>query len=331
MSRRLDRKFRATITEIEQTAKQVKVLEEIHQNLLEHLSPSPHFSIIHFDTVLYQLYNNEQFHYSWATAGFQNWLARNEQIILEQKQSRVFRYIFVPTVESISNAWSRHNLTDVVVFNLHLNMWFGVVVGVVFIDTRKCPPTNFTRLLNTSYIPLDKMCFGSSEFYQGKDIRFSIKSGCDTESHIEAISTLVRSSPYRPIWLWYDEANYSRQRLIGVRWEALRKLFYALSEKPFRCPVCKESKSSEYTLDHILPIADGHHQTLLNFMGICGNCNRLKGDKRGRYDPFGFPQFIPEVHRTVALQSVLTKPPGWLGNIARPLNRTEIQQLVVLD
>jgi hypothetical protein len=177
-------------------------------------------------------------------------------------------------------------------------------------------------------IPIHQVAYTSSEwFYGSSNYEVVRESGTLAEAHINYLNELVSHSATPPVWLWYDELNYSTDRLKGSRWEAIRALFYGLEGKPFVCPWCR--KPGSYNLDHILPIADGHAQTLLNFMGLCDICNKHKADRYPRFDPFAFPQFIPEIYRTETLRKILLDPPTWLGSTSRPGNIREIRRVTL--
>lgn len=327
-TRRTEKRLRAGLDHAILAARQLTFLEELHKELLGHLSAEPKLSIIFADTVLYEFYNDARYHYAWAIGALQQWLGRNLQLTQELKRSVIYRYIFLPVLEAIDDPFLKRHFVDVVLFNLHVNLWHGVVTCVAFLDPARFPPKVLARRVNMTSIPLHHAAYTSSEwFYGSSNYEVVRESGEVAERHTGYLNELISQSAFPPIWLWYDELNYSRDRLVGARWEAIRTLFYALEDKPFICPWCK--KEGIFNLDHILPIADGHPQTLLNFMGLCGSCNQYKGDRYPRFDPFAFPQFVPPTYRTEALHKIIADAPPWLGLITRPLNVREIRKVTL--
>lgn len=329
MTSRQARRLKKDAAQIIQAGKQMQILEDLHAHLLEHLSGAGNITTIHCDTLLYELYHNTDFYYFWVTALFQHWLKRNEQIILEQKAPRFFRYMFVPTVDAVRGDWLRRQWPNVVALNLHMNLWYGVIVCVVFVNPRKYPPAKYAQRLNMSYIPIHRMCFGTFDFYTGSCPDLSIEEDSKSTDHARDVRDLIRHAPCQPIWLWYDEDNFSGKRLSKSRWDALRDLFVSLCPKPFVCPICSKRRDRDFALDHIWPIADGHPQTLMNLMGICGSCNRNKGDRYGRGNPFDCPAFVPAGYCSEELKSILKDRPPWLGKVARPSGVREIQRVAL--
>jgi hypothetical protein len=323
---RVEKQLDTFIDHIKLTAAQTEVLESIHHSLLNHLSNEKGLAVCCVDTVLYELHDEPRFHYAWATGALEHWLGRNQNLILELSKSVLHRFIILPTYSSIRDPFLRSNFLNVVIFNLHIHLWHGVVACVIFLDPRKHNPKELSKRLNITSVPLHKTIFGSADFYGSNNLDVFQEQGPVARDHFNQLYSVIKESEYTPIWLWYDESNYSQRRLTGAKWETLRSFFYHFEIYPFVCPICKQK--GPFTLDHVLPIADGHYQTLLNFMGICKKCNSFKRDRYPRFDPYGFPQFIPEKYRSEALRKILTEPPPWLGTVSRPSDKRSLNTII---
>jgi hypothetical protein len=182
-------------------------------------------------------------------------------------------------------------------------------------------PEQLVTLANFASLPHADILYDAPGFHSdgGLDLR-TIRG---SESH-RRITGVVRelAGKARPLWLFYDEQNFSTQRLTGWRWNVLRRFFEFLCS-PMRCIGCGTS-IRRFALDHIAPIAKRHFQTLPNFQPLCKMCNSAKGDREGD-DPFGVRLLIPQHLRTNRLDQIMRQRPEWLGFINRPQSSIEIQ------
>jgi len=307
--------------------RQTKILGTIHSFLLDHIQHEDNFSIVCFDSALYKTHLTEEHYYAWTTLSMDLWLKRNQQILLDVKRSIIYRCIFVPTFESVDPG-KRQLLKDVISFNFHLHMWHGIILCVIFLDPKQFPPSLISKKFDVTSIPNQNVVILAKDFYESDTLNISQMNDKLAHDRLNEMRLLIKQSGTKPILLWYDEDNFSPNRMRGARWEMFRRLYLRMEAGSFVCTRCLKRKVlSEFELDHILPIADGHKQTIVNLQGICKSCNCSKGAGYEKYNPFCIPAYVPPYLRNESLLGALTKDPEWLGKISRPRNMEEAMKV----
>src|SRR5262245_441343 len=93
-----------------------------------------------------------------------------------------------------------------------------------------------------------------------------------------------------------DRRRGSTARGYDSLWQRLVK--YVLIEEPF-CRICQREggKTPSVMVDHIVPLARGGKSVRSNLQGVCGSCNKRKGNlipgERGWRESF-WPSVIPK-------------------------------------
>jgi hypothetical protein len=300
-------------------AAQITVLQEIEKRVETHFDRKSF--ICCFDTLLYEHYEDTEAYYAWCAGALQYWLLKNSAWTKSLGRYSVFRFIFLPQPNLIRRRSIRYSFLQNVMFNAHLHLWHGVVVCLLFLDPSRYPPMSISKDLNITSIPDHDVLLGSVSFYGSNHLEIFDSVGSKSHARFQRLYSLIRASAYPPFWLWYDQENYSYKRIVGGRWETLRELFRVFEPDPFVCPMCRQP--GNYTLDHILPVADRRglsngprYQTLLNFSPLCHSCNSSKQDQVPRITPFSVPEFVPLWCRTDELRRIINDPPPWLGSVS---------------
>src|SRR4051794_15638991 len=70
-----------------------------------------------------------------------------------QLAHRVERYVLLPNPGLLENLPRRQALIDIILLHLHLQLWYGIICGVMFIDPRRKEIAKVLRDLNFVSIP----------------------------------------------------------------------------------------------------------------------------------------------------------------------------------
>jgi hypothetical protein len=307
-------------------------LANLERQLTERLERVDLFAILVADTAIVENFSNPRECLAWLTASHRSWLRTNEAFNEQIGRLAFYRYVLLPNPGLIRNLPRRQALIDIILLHLHLQLWHGIICGVVFIDPRRNELASVLRDLNFVSIPSQRFFIDTPQFYRGSKIRSSTVEKSAADFRLAQVRrALFTDGRHAPIWLHYDEANYGQKRLGGWRWEALRQLFRKLYGPTLRCslPLCGKIIGA-FELDHIAPVSNGFPQTLINFRPLCASCNRHKGDMIHQ-DPYQVSVWLSEELRTRELEYIQRYPPPWLGKILAPGSAAEIPRALPED
>lgn len=296
-------------------AAQAEILSEILSEVPTLLGMRDLVRLLSPETVLLEHYKEPDKYWQWLYPSLLEYLREDEDFNLATKNSVVYRYVLLPLPGFLDNWYQRRLLIQAILLHLHVQLWFGVICGVFFVDQRKVDFSGIRDKLNFMAMPEAQMVFDVPGFHSQSDLDLHRLRDSASRERLDLLDVFLAHSSRPPVWLFYDEENFGSQRLSGWRWESLRTLFLHLYT-PFRCIGCGSSMKS-FALDHIAPVSRGYYQTLLNLQPLCRSCNSAKRALEGD-DPFGIRLLIPEHLRTRVVEDLMRQPPRWLGKIARP-------------
>jgi hypothetical protein len=312
--RRIARNHRAV-------AQQAEVLANFEEDVPNYLDRSASVALVAADTVVFENYRDPQLCLAWLNAALRGWLRANERFNDMSKRSVLYRYVVLPYPGLLKNWYKRATLVETVLLHLHLQLWHGVICGVIFADPRRVTIAEVTKALNFLAIPAHDLIYDVPSFYGSDSLRTSILSGSTGTSRIDEIRQFV-SKNGKLLWLHYDEANFGGPRLDGWRWDTLRAFFRQLYGPNLSCSGCSRMIGS-FALDHIAPVSKKYFQTLINFQPLCKSCNSAKKDLEGE-DPYRPKIFLPEELSTPTLNDIFRHRPPWLGTLQRPGSQSEL-------
>lgn len=295
---------------------QAEVLARFEREVPNYIEKSDVFAVLVADTVIAENYNDPSMCLAWLAAAHREWLRTNDDFNRMAEQLIFYRYILLPYPSLIRNWHLRQLLIDMILLHLHLQLWHGIICGVVFLDPHKSKIKTVLGDLNFLAIPSHHIFFDTPAFYRGEDLKTTILSGDRANITYKRMTSALSSGGRAPLWLHYDESNFSTQRLSGWRWSALRQFFRRLYGRNLICIGCNKHMGS-FALDHIAPISQGYHQTIINFRPLCKRCNSEKGDVI-REDPFKVKLLLPVELQTRELEDIQRLPPPWLGKLRSP-------------
>jgi hypothetical protein len=305
-------------------ASQAEVLSEIEKEVPNYLDATPRLALMAADTVIFENYSNPAQCLAWLTAALREWLKANERFNDMVGTSIFYRYIVLPFPTILQNPYKRHILVETILLHVHLQLWHGVICGVIFADPRRVDVNKVVQILNFLAMPVHNVFYDVPNFYRLETLRKTFLQETSAARRIEDVRSFVTSQKQKPIWLYYDEQNFGGNRLKGWRWEALREFFRSLYGPRLVCsgPGCGKD-IGEFALDHIAPVSKKYFQTVVNFRPLCKPCNRLKSDLVGE-DPFRPWLRLPEEYQTRELDDIYRQRPPWLGKLTRPGSREEV-------
>jgi hypothetical protein len=303
-------------------ATQAEILSEVVGQIPDYLERRRPAVVLSPETVFVEHFGNSAEYLQWLTPVLMEYLQRDAEFNQETGRSVVYRYVFLPITSREQNWFERRRLIQSIIMTLHVQLWFGVICGVYFVDQATVTREQLLTLANFACVPHADLLFDVPGFHSENGIDLVKVRGDETSRRISAMIRTLAGKNVRPLWLFYDELNFSRSRLSGWRWSVLRQFFERLCA-PMRCVGCGTS-IRRFALDHIAPIAAGHFQTLVNFQPLCKMCNSAKGAQEGD-DPFGIRLIIPPQLQTHLLDDVMRQAPRWLGTVRRPQTSAEIR------
>ncbi len=302
-----------------------RVLATLEREITERIEQSDLFAVLVADTAIVENYTKPEECLAWLTASHRSWLRANAGFNEKAGRLAFYRYVLLPYPSLIRNLPKRQLLIDVILLHVHLHLWHGIICGVVFLNPKKDKVSGVLADLNFVAIPSQRAFMDTPAFYRGENIATSVIADAKASRRLKEVHrTILGGSRGRPIWLHYDEANFSRQRIRGWRWDALRSFFRILYGKEMRCALCGQPLAA-FELDHIAPLAHGFRQTLINFRPLCRKHNAEKGDMVSE-NPFQLKLLLPEALRTHDLDDIHRLSPPWLGKMAPPNSTGEIER-----
>jgi len=294
-------------------AEQAVAISELERHSLECLTKST--SLVTVDTIIFENYDNISEAMIWLKGVHKEWLKANAGFSIKVGTSVVYRYMVLPYPRAVDNWVKRQSLIDFIILNLHVHLWHGVVCAVKFYDPRQYCVKQITEEMNFFVIPADSLFYDFPNFNRGDSIKKTVYQGDRYEMQQKLIGKWVSGRGSALIWLFYNEEHFEKTRLAGWHWSQLRQFFFELYRDINFCQACRRNRAS--ALDHIAPYSKGYNQSILNFQILCDECNRRKSDLEVA-NPFVPKMHFPESLLTKELDTVLTQPPTWLGNIDRP-------------
>jgi len=325
MNKKLDQR----ISELEQIAPasriiadQAEVLGAIARDIPNHLERSRVLAIIAADTALFENYSDPEKCYTWLTAALRMWLRTNEGFVREVGEAVFYRYMILPFPSIVRNEEKRQNLIDVILMNVHLQLWHGVICGILFADPRRVNSRTIAHELNFTAIPRAEVFYDAPGIHRAGDLNAQTLRGGQVSQRMRRLHEWLTPRRGEPLWLHYDEANFDGPRLRGWRWDVLRGFFRGLYGPTMYCARCNR-RLGTFELDHIAPHKYGYPQTIINFRPLCKEHNLQKGASRGE-DPFHVRLLLPEDLRTREIDDLHRLPPPWLNRIKSPRDKREI-------
>jgi 5-methylcytosine-specific restriction endonuclease McrA len=301
-----------------------KALAGLEQEITNRIERSDLFTVLVADTAIAENYSDPAKCLAWLTASHRSWLRANASFNQMAERQVFYRYVLLPYPSIVRNLAKRQLLADIILLHLHLHLWHGVICGVVFLDPRKTELANILEDLNFVAIPSQRVFLDTPAFYRGESLRTSVLTDARANRRLEdAHRVLFAGGRGRPIWLHYDEANFSRERLQGWRWDVFRAFFRNLYGPSLKCSLCGNLIGA-FELDHIAPVSRGFYQTLINFRPLCAKCNREKSDIVGE-NPFQLKLLLSEELGTRELDDIHRLPPPWLGTVDGPSSARQIE------
>jgi HNH endonuclease len=276
-------------------------------------------SIVCADTLLFQCATDPVKSLAWLEGLLRLWLHSNLNLDFITGHRLYHRYILVPIATPKMNEYRRRILREITVLYVHVQLWYGMVCGIVFCDPNSTTARELVRIHFTG-ITKASVLFDTPHFHNGTSVETQELHGRPASGRLDQY--LHKFESQDPIWLFYDEENFAGKRLAGMRWDNMKKFFGRLYSADMRCYLCNEP-IRYFELDHIAPIALGFYQTLLNFAPACKRCNGRKSDIPG-YDPFRTRIIVPECVRQCGLERIQTTIPPWMGKLREVSGKNNI-------
>lgn len=304
-----------------QIALQAEVLASLEREIPNHIEKSDAFDVLMADTVLAENYHNPSECLAWLTASHRAWLKRNLEFNHMAGRMILHRYILLPDPSLFPNRY-RNLLTNIILLHLQIQLWHGIVCGIVFLNPRTRNIAKDISDLNFVSIPSHRTFFDTPAFYKGGSPKTTILTDMKADARYRHAVRVISSRRSAPLWLHYDEENFSGVRLNGWRWEVLRKFFSRLYGPELFCTRC-HVKLDKFALDHIAPVSKGYPQTIINFRPLCKKCNSEKGDIIDE-DPYAVRLLQLSNSMTRELEDIHRQPPSWLGKIRSPSSLRDV-------
>jgi HNH endonuclease len=303
-------------------ASQAETLSKLERALPNYIDSKSTLAIIAADTLIFENYNHPERNLEWLNRALSEWLRANQSLNLLAKNSIFHRYVVLPYPAVLGNWAARANLIKTILLNVHLQLWHGIICGIIFADPRRYDVKELVRVMNFAAVPAHRLIFDVPGFYRSISLNDYVLEGQQARRRLEEIKNYIVSMNMNPVWLFYDEQNFGGTRLSGWRWNEHRRFFNHLYQPGARCLGCGVLLD-KFALDHIAPFSKGHFQTILNFQLLCGPCNSKKRALEGS-DPYVIPSLISESLRTRDLEQVFYQKPPWVGLVIRPGSKREL-------
>lgn len=301
-------------------AAQFKVLLPLKNQIENVMESNKRFSVIFFDTQIYETHNSIDVAGGWLTGALAEWLEINAQILDTIGHDALYRIVLLPYPHTVANLAKRQLLVDYIRLIMHVHLWHGVICPVYFVDPKTMPDISIISKHIFVAMPKNKIFIPMPNFFRADSAYVSTLEGSQAIKAIRDAFCRIGLHRRKPIWLFYDEDNFQDgEKLSGWRWKSQRQFFHALYGTTIHCLLC-HSAISHWCLDHIAPYALGFSQTLLNFQPLCRECNSAKGTLPVS-NPRKIPLFIPPTVESQHLTSIVENPPPWLGK--RRMKRTK--------
>lgn len=237
----------------------------------------------------------------------------------------MYRYVFLPIPELVTNWSRRRRLMKAILLTLHVHLWFGVICGIYFVNQQRVDVSELVAVANFLQLPRAKVLFDAPGFHSAASIDLRRIDGPTARTRPAEAWKRLGVDRQKPMWLFYDEETYGGEKLHSWRWQAYRRFFWRLYH-PVKCFGCGVALD-KFALDHIAPHVRKHPQTLVNFQPLCKECNSYKGDDEVD-DPFVVQIMLPEHLRTRQLDDIMRQRPPWLGYVTRPTEQSEILRVL---
>jgi 5-methylcytosine-specific restriction endonuclease McrA len=309
--------FHKTSIELRRQAQWAELYNEI-KNDVDHYLERGH-GVFSIDTLFIDHQDNRKKWLNWLEREQLDWLIQNERFCREIGQYHWYRILVLPYIPTISDAEKRIEIFMYILIYIHLHLWHGVVVGVLFSDTNKLSDMWSISDLNFVSIPGQQYMFYIPAYYNSEYVHYDKLSGTTAIDRLHFVKNGLKLNRRSIIWLYYDECNFfGRKRLPPWRWKAFRKFFEILYLNNRFCEYCYQ-EYKEFDLDHIIPLNHEVPQTIMNFRPIHAHCNKRKNINSRPYDPFCIPSFVPERFQTLILQNIFSKhgKPKWINELQK--------------
>lgn len=303
-------------------AAQAEILKGVISDIPNYLETAKLITILSPETVILEHYAEPEKCWQWFTPALLTYLEADQNFNILTKSSLVHRYVLLP-IPSVETNWYRQRiLRQIILMHLHVQLWFGVICGIFFVDPRRMNIKMVIDELNFASIPEQGFFYDVPRFHSHEELLAKTLRDDQAKRRFEEVKQWFIPHEDFPIWIFYDEENFEGNRLKGWRWDKLRLFFQHLYGEYILCAGCGRLVE-DFSLDHIAPISRKHFQTLINFQPLCHACNVAKRDIEGD-DPFSLRLLLPEYLRTRQLDDILRLQPAWLGKISRPRSKREI-------
>lgn len=306
-----------------------ELMAEHERKILDRLEYTRPSAILFSETTIAEMYDAPDKCLLWFHGAHREWLKRNSELMSKVEHQTFYRLIFIPYPSILGNLPARKALIELIIFHVHFQLWHGIVVGAVFVDPRKPDIMSMLKKLNFISMPQNSLFLDYPDFYQSEHASGNIIKDTKAFQAHQKKSDILRGLRLEPIWLHYDERNYSKIRLSGWRWQSLRKFCSLLYGPKIKCAYCGNI-AEPFSLDHIAPISEEYYQTINNFRPLCKICNSQKGAKIGK-NPYVMSMILPDYIYTKDLDYILMHRPSWLGEISYLKNRSSIRKELLFN
>src|SRR5574341_1040893 len=140
-------------------AAQAEILSEILSEVPTLLGMRDLVRLLSPETVLLEHYKEPDKYWQWLYPSLLEYLREDEDFNLATKNSVVYRYVLLPLPGFLDNWYQRRLLIQAILLHLHVQLWFGVICGVFFVDQRKVDFSGIRDKLNFMAMPEAQMVF----------------------------------------------------------------------------------------------------------------------------------------------------------------------------
>ena len=308
------------------------IYEQIESELQNSLEAKR--GILSFDTVFLEPKRKNPWEH-WIVGEQFKWLNRNAAFTTQMEQHHWCRVLALPRLPFISDYEERKRRIRSIMMYVHLHLWHGVIAGVVFVDPLRPDTGRFDIAdLNFVSVPRAQQMFYIPKYYRSVDPVCTLLDANSSTDYLRQVVADFRFTRRSVTWLWYDQWNFSSERLPPYRWNSLRLFFSELYKNNLVCEYCCEPFTLQnFDLDHIMARSLGYPQTIMNLRPIHSGCNRRKQDKLPADSPFNIPGFVEGPHCTPQLISAFERneSPNWLKVVGDTIGERKIIKLFGLD
>jgi hypothetical protein len=145
---------------------------------------------------------------AWLNASLRGWLRANERFNELSGASVFYRYVVLPFPSVVRNRPLRADLIDTILLHLHVQLWHGVVCGVVFADPRQVTVTEVVDMLNFLALPAHHVFFDVPGFYRSEVLRNTLLEGGRAKQRFSQVREFIAKHQKNLLWLYYDEENF---------------------------------------------------------------------------------------------------------------------------